>query len=548
MLKFAVMEGDAPAVAWPLRQAHLLGPDDIAISADLELRNGLIYCSKRISGSAALAVTYPLGTPELPRDLLLRTCLLPERSEAYFLTLELARRQVMLILNKLEEWALFDESAASPLMVSVARAVELFSVAAGMATASAEHDGPVPEAERHARIALLYAVDTGEQLTLHAAQATHTRRLTGKLASSGGPAWVSDTERSEREHPPAGGSSVTLSELPQVGCCVSAAAFSPELCQALVQSCDFVNFPMRWLDMEPSEGKYAFAKTDKWIEWAILQAKLPVVAGPVLDFSAKSVPKWMAIFEHDYETMRDMVIEYIKAIVTRYRRTVTTWNICSGLHAPGGMLLSPEQAMDLTKYAVAVVRKLQPQAKVHVEVVQPFGEYTAGAKGRSCLPPTVYAELISQLNLPIDALAVRLQFGSGEPGRAARDLLSCVAMLDRLAEIEKPIVVSAFGCPSGAPRGGLDEEAGTWCGPWSPQGQATLLTKLAAALAGRPYVQAITWHELYDVPHPPPPGVPAGEVSAGGLVTSAGVAKPALAALINFRQALRSGAEKMPQG
>ncbi len=547
MLKFAVMDGTRPAASWPLRHAHILGPDDVAIPAEIELRSGLIECSKRIGGAAALsvAIDLPRGAPSgADRNLLLRTCLLPERAEPYLLSLELARHQIMLMLNKLEEWGLFDEPADSPLMTRIGAAVATFSAAA-VRGGNCGPEGPNAVADQLAREALTLAVQVGEEMALHAAQLTHRRRLSGQLGTATGPISVADAETKTASHAHGGASGVVLAEPPLIGCCINAGVFSAELASAVQQSCDFVTLPMRWLDMEPSEGKYAFAKTDKWIEWCILQAKLPVLGGPVLDVSPRCVPKWLAIFEHDYETLRDMVIEFVKTIVTRYRRTVTTWNVCSGLHAPGGISLSPEQAMDLTKYCIAVVRKLQPQAKVQIEIAQPFGEYTASAKGRSCLPPAIYAELLKQLGLPIDALAIRLQFGSGDPGRAARDILTAMSVLDRFAEIGYPISVSATGWPSGL-RGAGEDEPGTWAGPWTPEVQAELVRKLGTALAGKSYIQSIAWHELYDIPVPPPAGISAGEMFAGGLVTGSGQPKPALAAVAALRQALRGKAEKLP--
>jgi len=556
MLKFAVMDGSLPAVEWPLRHAHLLGPDDVALPSEIDVRDGMICCSKRIGGAAALAVTFSLagtvagaaggaagGAAQSERTFLLRTCLLPERGEPYLLSLELARRQVMLLLNKLEEWSLFDQPADSPLMLRINKAVAMFSRAA--VSGSPGPHGPTLKADALAREALREAIEAGEQLAFASAAATHKLRLSGRLSTVASLVSVADSESKESAHPHGASAGVCLPEMPQIGCCVGASVFSPELAAAVQQSCDFVSLPMRWLDMEPSEGKYAFAKTDKWIEWCILQAKLPVVAGPVLDLSEKSVPKWLAIFEHDYETLRDMVIEFVKTIVTRYRRTVTTWNVCSGLHAPGGLSLSPEQAMDLTKYCIAIVKKLQPQAKVQIEIAQPFGEYTAGPKGRACLPPAIYAELIKQLNLPIDALAIRLQLGSGDAGRATRDILSCAAMIDRYAEIGYPISISAVGFPGNNPARQVDDESGMWNGPWTLDVQAELLSKLGGVLAGKPAISSIAWHELYDVPTPAPAGCAAGEMPGGGLVTSAGAAKPVLAAVKNLRQVLRMRGEKL---
>ena len=87
-----------------------------------------------------------------------------------------------------------------------------------------------------------------------------------------------------------------------------------------------------WVDLEPREGSYSFGPTDKWIEWAVRTAKVPVVAGPVIDFRASSTPDWLYIWENDYETLRDLVIEHMQAVVTRLRRTITRLTAASGLH------------------------------------------------------------------------------------------------------------------------------------------------------------------------------------------------------------------------
>ena len=175
--------------------------------------------------------------------------------------------------------------------------------------------------------------------------------------------------------------------LPQpalVGCTVNPANFSEPLARVVGATCDFVSMPMVcWMDMEPTEGKYAFAKTDKWIEWAV-RAKIPVVAGPLIDFREIAVPEWLYIWEHDYETLRELVYEHIKTIVTRYRRTVTRWTVCWGLHVNASFAMTLERMMDLTRMCAPLVRKLQPTAKVQIEISQPWGEYLASTKSGRC--------------------------------------------------------------------------------------------------------------------------------------------------------------------
>src|SRR5262249_15174467 len=110
-----------------------------------------------------------------------------------------------------------------------------------------------------------------------------------------------------------------LAQPAAIGGAVNPSPFAEPPQRVLASACDLLGLPMRWLDMEPEEGKYSFTRTDRWIEWAVRTAKIPVVAGPVIDFRASSVPDWLYIWEHDYETLRELVYEHVKQIVTRYR-------------------------------------------------------------------------------------------------------------------------------------------------------------------------------------------------------------------------------------
>jgi hypothetical protein len=326
---------------------------------------------------------------------------------------------------------------------------------------------------------------------------------------------------------------VILPREPQVGCTVPAEQFTPAL-QRLAQSAgDFIRLPMRWVEMEPTEGRYAFAATDRWIEWAVRAAKMPVVAGPIVDFRPQCVPEWLYIWEHDYETLRELVYEHVKHIVTRYRRTVGAWTIVSGLHNAAGFALNIEQALDLTRICAMLVRKLQPGAAVQVEIDHPWGDACAG--NPRAVPPALYAEMVNQAGINPDVLALRIEAGAPEIGRTARDMMALSAMLDRYAVFDRPIAISALGAPSAAPTtdelaaAGVDDP-GYWRAPWTPESQARWLAAAAGIAASKPYVHSICWADLLDRPpvHP-----------HDGLATADGTPKPALLRQSEVRLALR---------
>lgn len=565
MLSFAVFDESGPARQWPLRQAYLFGPGEVPVQSVISFKDGIIRCERPTAEAAGLSLQFQVDAPPAdepdaaPRPapaapggplglFALRTCLLPVHPEPYLLSVELARHRIMLVLNKLEQWGLFDLLADHPVMRRFERARGLFTEAV-VAQGRHRSDGHADsmEADLLARQSLALAVDAGEQLTLldaerqikeralgrlyHRAVSAATEAVEGARIIPGGPAKNPD------------GVGVTLPAPAAVGCTINPATFTDDLARLAQTSCDFLSIPTRWIDMEPGEGKYAWARTDKWIEWAVRQGKLPIVAGPIVDFRENAVPEWLYIWEHDYETMRELVYEHVKQVVTRYRRTVSRWTVASGLHVNDNIGFTLEQMMDLTRIAALLVKKLHPTARIQVEITQPWGEYFAD--NRRSMPPTVYADLVSQAGIVVDAYALRLQMGQPAPGRVTRDMMVLSDILDRYAELDKPLAITAVGAPSGPipqpqPVPGSEEpppapiDPGFWRAPWSPVVQAEWLAQVVAICAAKPFVHSVCWQDFYD-------GPPSWDMPLGGLITENGQFKPACKRFTEVRQAIKEG-------
>lgn len=563
MLKFVVFEPDGvDAGTYPPRHAHLIGPDDIPHQGTVQITSGLVVGEKGAPQAGALAVQAPVGRLEDLQSIVgphglgllaIQTCLLPDAAGAYLLSIELARHRIMMFLNKLEDWGLVDLPPETPAMVQFEEARAQFTsalVAQFDAPATGERvNGYNPGAGQSAARALALAMNAGEHLTMLHAERQLGARVRGEEYASA----RAHLTRLTPEVPPAGApvvapgaGHVTLAGVPTLGCAVSPGQFSEPLQRAVQASCDFLTMPMRWVDMEPVEGKYAFGPTDRWIEWAVRTAKIPVVGGPLIDFRPQAVPEWLFIWENDYETLRDLVFEHVQAVVTRYRRTVSRWTVASGLHVNTNFKISFEQIMDLTRVCVLLVRKLHPTAKIQVEIAQPWGEYHAS--NRRSIPPHLYADAVVQAGLNVDALGVRVQMGHAEPGLSTRDLMSFSAMLDKYASLEKPLAITALGAPSQPvpvkpyrPRAGADAEdayePGFWRSPWSESVQAAWLSHVLAIACSKPYVQSVCWQELAD----PAANGPAPEMPGGGLLGASGAPKAAFARFAEFHKALREG-------
>ncbi len=551
MLSFAVFDSSGPAREWPLGAAHLLGPDDIPVQGDIRFENGVVICEKPTTDAAAIALQFPVNLENVPLGLLtLRTSLLPDRQEPYLLSLELARHRIMLVLNKLEDWGLFDLPPEHPAMGQLEQARAEFTHAL-VALCHKDRTGPtrrpdpasILEADIAARQALALSLDASERLAAHQA----TRQLKGRLDGS---LFASAEDRAEEasadrmlpegavKNPDAAG--LVLPQPALLGCSVDPATFTPELTRIVQATSDFVSMPMRWIDMEPTEGKYAFQKTDRWIEWAVRTARLQVHAGPLICFNEICVPEWLYIWEHDYETLRELVYEHIKTLVTRYRRTIARWTVCSGLHVNETFPLNLEKMMDLTRMCALLVKKIHPAAKIQIEIDRPWGEYFA--RNKRSMPPKMYAEMIAQAGISIDAYALKILMGQPHLSRTSRDLAQFSDLLDRYAELDKPMTVTALGAPgqplTAAPATRTVEKSpplpvnpGTWHTPWSPETQARWLTQFVSVALSKPYISSVCWQELYDRP--------GADLPHAGLVAENAQPKPAAAAMADLRHSLR---------
>lgn len=544
MLSFVVNNSLAPHAQGPLPGASIVGPDSVPVTGAAVAEPGLIRCEKTNAEAAALSIQVTLDAQALagiaPADLpdgsalrplgqlVLQTCLLPDRDRPYLLTLELARHRVMLILNKLEEWQAFESLAADPVMPIIEKAREAFTQAL---VALPRQTTPDAEAESLALRALWIALEASERLAVRQAQIDFGAPARAEMLSQ---AADEPAPGMPVLHPTRSG--LVLPHPPVIGVTISPTVFSDRAKDLVTRAADFITMPMRWLEMEPAEGEYAFARTDRWIEWAVRSAKLPVVAGPVIDFRPHAVPEWLYIWENDYDTLRELVYEHMKAVVTRYRRTVTRWTVCSGLHANRNFAFSFEQMIDLTRICVLVTRKLHPKAKVQVEIVEPWGEHHSA--DRRSLPPTLYAEMLAQAGIQFDTLALRVQMGVPAPGLAARDLMAFSAMLDQYAALDRPIALSAVGAPA-APIDMPDEDnpglsGGWWRQPWSDQAQADWAAAYLAVALAKPFVQSVSWQDLADPPS-------SAEMPRGALADTSAQPRPVFDRLTDLRAAIARG-------
>lgn len=471
MTCFDVYQEGAKAEKICLDGAYAFGQDQIPVRADLVAARGRITCTKRAPGPVGIALLWAVGQTG---RFLLPTTRLPEREEPYNLNLELARGQMQRIAQKREDWGLFDYDSADAL-------TRQFRALRGRFIDALK----APDAPTAARIAdevLSKGVTFGEKMALFHADAWLTRRQS--VAPTAGSAF---------------GSRVNLG------------ASSAEGGERLREISDFVVIPTPWKHIEPQERQHRFSQIDAWMNWAGRHHR-KIHAGPLLSFDEAELPEWLYIWEHDYETLRDLIYERIQQILERYRKRVRVWNVVSGLHAHNSFGLSFEQIMELTRTCCLQVKQLAPRAEVMIELTMPWGEYYA--RDTRTIPPLLYADMAVQSGIKFDAFGVQLCQGVPADGFYVRDLLQVSSLLDEFMALGKNVHVTAAEVPSAVDPDERDAwagerdpaRAGRWHGPWSPRLQAEWLQALYRVAISKPFVQSICWRNLFEtdghvIPH-----------------------------------------------
>ena len=128
-IKFEIYRDGTRVTNFAPVAAMAVGPESVPMPGDVAFRDGLLTLSRsdeHPSGLALLWDTGPLGTYHL------ETTRLPPRDEPYNLNVELARFRLMKIVQKQEDWNLFDFPRAEKFNQRFREAQATFADALGL--------------------------------------------------------------------------------------------------------------------------------------------------------------------------------------------------------------------------------------------------------------------------------------------------------------------------------------------------------------------------------------------------------------------------------
>ena len=500
-IKFEIYRQGARLNAFDPVAAAAIGPESVPISGDVTFKDGLLVVNRKDDHPVGVSLLWDCGAPGVFH---LETTRLQPREKPYNLNVELARFRLMKVMQKQEDWNLFDFPKTESYQAKFREATNLFAEALG------KLDQPASAAQLADR-ALEAGVELSEQLALFHSELLLNRRRAG-----------------------------TTFVKHIFGCRVDPSVQNEKYKETVATGFDYAILPMSWKQLQPQEQQFNTAALDEWVE-LLGKRRVPTIAGPLVRLDEGQVPDWMVIWEHDFDMLRDMAYEYVQKIVTRYRKLIGVWNVVAGLQTNAAFTLSFEQIIELTRLLVSQVKTILPNAKTLVTVTKPFGEYHA--RGKSAVPPLFYAEMLTQAGINFEAFGLELEVGVPKTGSFTRDLFQLSYLLDKFSTLGRPVFLTAVCTPgratpdpNDASEGRLDPSAaGKWHRPWDPSLQADWMEAVYHMALSKPFVESISWANLADT-NPSIPG--------GGMLDDMLRPKPAFHKLQQMREKFRQFQKK----
>lgn len=454
-----------------LSSAYVFGADSVALRGSRNVRcdNGTVEFDGKGNETVGLSL---LWTAAGFGKIQLATTRLIDRVEPYILNVELARAKLMQIMVKREEWSLFDgnDKIAAFALQAQGHFIDALKMINNPAKASIL-------ADRSLRKALIFS----ERLAARNAEFYLAARVKNKGLG---------------RH--------------SLGCKINPDLLvSEKYRKRLFELFCFVTIPISWAKLEPKPGEYDFSSIDTTLAH-FSGRRLAVCAGPLLQFSKEHLPDWLIDGNYEFETIRESAYKFVTEVVDRYYGKIHAWHIISGINAINHFGFNFEQIMEMTRTACLAARTADPKSKSKkiVEIFYPWGEYYASQK--DSIPPLVYADMVNQIGVPIDAFGLKMNFGTNQSGCQVRDMMQISSRLDNFSSLSKPMHITGIGIPGNMDTSDKNCGGGIWHKDWSPEVQAEWIEQFYKIALGKNFIQSVTYSALADSP--------ACEVHDGGLV------------------------------
>lgn len=432
-------------------------------------------------------VQVPWEVPGVGR-LMTRTATLMERSIPYSLPIELARGKINQLRCQTSDWIFGGLHMTEPLADAIHRATSAF----GKALVDTTTSGPADEALKLGFEASETLIQTyAEQV--FAIRKSRTSRLDTLLA-----------------------------------CRLQSPPTDPQEEAALLESFNAVCIQIPWRQIEAVEGQRDWKTFDAVLNWA--QSKgLPVIAGPLIDFSGFGLPDWLWTKDTDLGSLCGYLSEHIQRTVDRYRAQIRQWQICAGANIAGVLALREDELLWLTVRLVEAARQIDAHFELSVGVSQPWGCYLAHQERTQS--PFAFIDSLMRTGLKLSAIELEVLSSVHPRGTYCRDLLELSKLIDLYSYLGTPLTIT-LGYPSAAgedSRADTDLRAGAgfWRGGFTPEAQADWARAFGQLALCKPLVKTVNWIHIHDgLSH---------QIPFSGLIDREGKIQPAMAELAKLR-------------
>lgn len=491
LIRFAVHPPELLA-DWPeVQRGYLSGTDGRVFPTRIEIDGLVVGCRRSSSESGKLHVAWPV--PGFGRPVL-QTTSLPEREEPYLLPVELARGELVQVRNQAAAWELAGMQMPGELQPLVKQAYRAFSRAA-----SSQED--VPASCGFATEALQATCRAAEVLC----QGFTRQALAGR----------------QQRYP----------HLPASLGCELGGPLTPEQSDLFCAAFNAVTIPVRWTQIETSEGNYRWEPIDELATWAE-QQRLILRGGPLIDLGPGGLPEWLSRWEHDIFNLQSFVCDFVETAIARYVGRIRLWEIAARFNTGGALTLSEESRLSLVVRVLEVARQVDEEAQLWLRVDQPWGEYQA--RGQHRLSPLQVVDALLRSGVSLAGVNLEIATGYQPRGTPYRDQLDFSRLVDSYSVLGVPLHITLMAPSSLGPDPNavpdLEIDPRGWPAACDEEQQAKWLERCLPLLMAKPAVAGVSWGTFSDAdPH---------EFPRSGLLHADGTPKSALERLIEYRQTL----------
>jgi hypothetical protein len=463
-MKFRLPPNEANRQEPDYRKAYITGLDRTPGRLAVELRNGIMSCTRESTESGRLFVPWPIEGFGMP---LVGTATLAERAAPYMLAVELARGKLNDIRNQLSDWLQLGLRSTPQLEKKLGEAQKAFVIAATTSDLTIE-------CVRAAQASLNAATEAGDMLI----DAYTSQILQSRLSST--------------------------SRLPtHLGCVIEETPQRGSVALDWPGSFNLVQLSVPWKQIAPSEGQYRWDVLDSQLSWA-RRAGHPIEVGPLVEFRYGALPDWLALWEGDSETIAGLVADFVQQVVQRYRGRVPLWHL---VHRPasGDILgLTEEEQIRIAARAIQVARQADPGAQLSIGVDRPWADWMGSSHFQ--LGPLHLCDYLLRADLGLSVVTIEIAPGFTAPGSHMRDLFEFSKLLDLYSLLNVPLCVwmalpSALG-PDPLADPSVSVDPTQWPASLDESLQAAWGAKWLALAVAKPFVRTVSWLQGSDAtPH-----------------------------------------------